>query len=211
MLLDADWFSERLRPALAASWRQRSFQACRALCADVAPAALAFTERFHTGPEEPLVCKVARELPFDRHYWQLLVGELLLYAAAEVPDMQSAPETLTHLLAPGSYRQGSAPRTLWAPIQQAHFGKRELLFGPRGYRPEYVGYNDRQDVGRLADYLAAQPADRWTVADLAELRELADDEERREELEFAREALMALRELYQRAATYGQLVVCEVL
>jgi hypothetical protein len=37
------------------------------------------------------------------------------------------------------------------------------------------------------------------------------DEDRQEELEFAREAFAALQELYQRAAAQGQLVVCEIL
>src|SRR5947209_6384025 len=110
MLLDADLFKRRMSPALAASWRLRSFDPCRALCADLAPLALAFTAGLPTGPEEPLLCKVARDLPFDRHFWHLLVGELLLYAAAEIPEIQIAPATLCCLLAPGSYRQGAVSR-----------------------------------------------------------------------------------------------------
>lgn len=211
MLFDADLFSRRMSPALAASWRQRSFDPCRALCTELAPAALAFRDAFHTGPDEPLLCKVARDLPFDRHFWQLLVGEFLLYAAAEIPEIQIAPATLCSLLAPESYRPGALPRACFAPIQQAHFGTRDLFFGTRCYRPECAGYNDAHDVGRLCEYLAAQDPARWRLADLAELRDVADDEERQEELEFAREWFPALGEVYQRARAHGQLVICEVL
>jgi hypothetical protein len=211
MLLDAELFCRWIRPALAASWQCRSFDPCRALCSELAPVALAFMERFHTGPEEPFLCKVARGLPFDRHFWQLLAGELLLYAAAEIPEIEIAPDTLCCLLAPQNYRQGTVPRERFAPIQQAHYGSRELLFGARYYRPEHAGYNDMEDVARLSDYLAAQSAEAWSLGDLAELRDMTDEEERREELAFAREWFPALRDLYRRAATLGQVIVCETL
>jgi hypothetical protein len=211
MLLDADVFYLRMSPALAASWRLRSFDPCRALCAELVPAVAAFQENFHTGSEEPLVCKVARDLAFDRHYWHLLVSELLVYAATEIPEIQIAPETLCCLLAPETYRQAPEPRAYFAPIQQAHFGRRELLFGTRCYRPENAGYNDTEDVARLSFYLADQNPDQWTLADLADLREITDEEERQEELEFAREWYPALAQLYQRAAARQQIVVCENL
>jgi len=211
MLLDAELFFGRLSPALAASWQTRSFDPCRALCAELAPAVRAFSERFHTGPEEPLVYSVPRGLPFDRRFWQLLVGELLLYGATEIPEIQTAPETLCSILAPASYRHELRARARFAPIQQAHFGTRELLFGARCYRPEHAGYNDVSDVARLSEYLAAQTPERWTVADLAELRDVADDEERREELEIAREWYPALRALYQRASACRHLIVAEIL
>jgi len=210
MLLDGDLFYRRISPVLAASWRLRSFDPCRALCSDLAPAARAFTETFHTGPEEPFLCKVARDLPFDRHFWQLLVGELLLYAAAEIPEIQIAPDPLCCLLAPGSYQEGVVPRVRFAPIQQAHFGTRDLLFGTRCYRPEHVGYNGTEDVTRLSGYLAVQSPDQWALADLAQLRDVTDEEERQEELDFARERFAALREVYQRASAHRQLIICEI-
>jgi hypothetical protein len=200
-----------MRPALAASWRQRNFDPCRPLCNELAPAARAFAERFHAGHEEPLLCKVAADLPFDRHFWQLLVGELLLYAAAEIPEIEVAPETLCALLAPENHRTGVVPRARFAPIQQAHFGTRQLLFGTRCYRPEHAGYNDVQDVARLHEYLVRQTPEHWTVTGLAGLRDIINDQERQEELEFAREWFPALRDLYQRAAAHDQFVVCEIL
>src|SRR4051794_1842239 len=122
LLLDAPLFHDAIRPALAAAWRQRTFEPCRPLAAQLEPAVRAFTERYHLGTEEPLLAQVRRSLPFDRHYWTLLAGEVLLYAAAEVPEIQVAPETLCCLLAPAQYRQGDVPRERFAPIQQAHYG-----------------------------------------------------------------------------------------
>src|SRR5262245_52114503 len=117
MLLEEDLFYRRISPALTTSWRLRSFEPCRPLCADLVPAVLAFKDRYHTGTEEPLVYKVACSLTFDRHFWNMLVGELLFYSAAEIPEIQIAPETLCCLLAPEIYRQGHVPRTCFAPIQ----------------------------------------------------------------------------------------------
>jgi hypothetical protein len=204
LLHDAARFHVEIRPALAATWRRRSFEPCRPLCAALAPAAVAFAERYHTGHDEPLLAQVARGgVPFDRDFWRLLVGEVLLYGAASVPEVVTAPDTLGHLLARG---QDDA-----APIRQTHFGSRALVFGGGFYRPDAAGYNDTADVARLANYLASIDSSRWTVADLAGLREFADDDERADELAFAREVLVPLVELYRAARDAGQLVVCEVL
>jgi hypothetical protein len=203
LLHDAARFDGELRPALAAAWRRRSFEPCRPLCAALAPAAVAFAERYHTGHDEPLLAQVARgSAPFDRDFWRLLVGEVLLYGAGSVPEIVTAPDTLSHLLA--------GPDDA-APIRQAHFGSHNLVFGGGFYRPDAAGYNDRTDVSRLADYLASVDPSTWTVADLAGLRAFADDEERADELAFARDALPPLAELYQGARDAGQVVVCEVL
>jgi hypothetical protein len=210
LLVDATWFHQQLRPSLAASWRLRSFEPCRALCSDLLSATRAFLERYHATAEEPLVYQVARGLPFDRDFWRLLAGELLLFGAAEIPELQIAPDTLCCLLAPEHYREGAVPRERFAPIQQAHFGTRDLAFGVKLYRPEHVGLNDTPDVTRLAAYLASLDPEAWTAAGLADLREAADDEERAEELAFARDWFPALSELYQRARARGQVVVCEI-
>jgi hypothetical protein len=96
-------------------------------------------------------------------------------------------------------------------MRQAHFGTQGLVFGGGFYRPDAVGYNDREDVARLDDYLTAVDATRWTVADLAGLRAFGDDDERADELEFAREVFESLRNLYRGARAAGQVVICEVL
>ncbi len=204
LLHDAARFREGIRPSLSATWRRRGFEPARALCAALAPAAVAFAERYHTGSEEPLLARVAAgaAVPFDRHVWRLLVGEVLLYGAASVPELLTAPDTLAHLLG-----AGEDPA---APIRQAHHGSRPLVFGGGFYRPDVAGYNDLADVARLADYLARVGAARWTVGDLAGMPDL-DGEERAEELEFARQVLPLLKEMYREASEAGQVVVCEVL
>jgi hypothetical protein len=209
MLLDAGLFHEQIRPALGASWKARSFEPCRALCGALVPAAQTFVARYHLGSEQPLLCQVANGLSFDRHRWKSLAGELLLFAAAEIPDIQTAPETLCCLLAPEHYREGIQARDRFAPIQQAHFGTHELVFGSKLYRPDQAGLNDPGDVQRLADYLSAQQPERWTLTDLGALRDPAEDPDRLDELEFAREWFPVLRDLYGRAAGCGQVVVCE--
>jgi hypothetical protein len=213
LLLDGHTFHERMTPALAASWRERSFAPCRGLCAVLAPGAIAYTERYHTGTGEPLLCRLARggELPFDASLWRYLAGEMLLYGAADVPEVQTAPETLCWLLAPEQFRQGAGPREQFAPIQQVHRGARDISFAGAFYRPDHAGCNSADDVARLADYLAAVNSDSWRAADLAPLPDAADEEARVEELEFARECLASLQDVYSRAARAGQVIVCEVL
>jgi hypothetical protein len=209
LLLDGRLFHEVIRPALAAAWRQRSFEPCRPLTARLEPAVRAFAERYRLGAEEPLLAQVARGLPFDRHFWTLVAGEALVYGAAEVPELQTAPETLCWLLAPEQYREREIDRGRLAPIQQAHHGSRDLDFGGKLYRPEHAGYNDTADVARLAAYLSGVDLGRWSPADLAAVSTLADEDERTEELEFVRDWFPALRDLYRRADAQGQLVVCE--
>src|SRR6266545_282958 len=100
LLHKAPVFDAQIRRALAASWRCRSFEPCRPLCEALLPAAHSFAERYHLGPEEPLLAEVLRGLPFDREFWTHLAGELLWYGAAEIPEIETAPETLCCLLAP---------------------------------------------------------------------------------------------------------------
>jgi hypothetical protein len=204
LLHDATQFHRAVRPALAEAWRRRTFGPCRTLCAALAPAAAAFAERYHTGHDEPLLARVASgAVGFDRDLWRLVIGEVLLYGAASVPEILTAPDTLGCLLAAGEDES--------APIRQAHFGARGLVFGGGFYRPDAAGWNDTDDVIRLADYLATIDPSGWAAADLAGLRDFADEAERADELEFAREVFPPLRELYQESRDAGRVVVCELL
>jgi hypothetical protein len=209
LLLDAAGFESRVRPALAASWTQRSFDPCRQLCQTLLSAASAYRERYHTGALEPLLCRVAAGLSFDRTFWRVLVGEVLLFTAAEIPEFQVNADTLCCLLAPDHYRQGVVERERLAPIQQAHLGSRDLTFGAAVYRPAHAGYNNVADVTRLADYLGSVRPENWTVADLADLREAGDEEEHADELAFTREWFPALVDLYARARVNELVVVQE--
>lgn len=210
-LLDARPFQEQIRPALAEAWKHRSFDPCRALCTRLLPQVQAFAQRYAVREDEPLLTLVAAGLPFDRDYWTLLVGEVLLYAAVDVPEFEVAPNTLCCLLAPERYGSQRQFREDLAPIEQAHFGSRDLGFGPKLYRPDQVGYNDSNDVVRLARDLAAVDPQCWTAADLVPLTELTGDADRDEELAFVRDWFPALQEMYQRAAAGNQIVVCEDL
>ncbi len=96
---DATLFEGTIRPALAASWAQRSFWPCRSLWERLRPTVASFTERFHLDAEEMLLPKAGKDLPFDRGCWRLLVGEVLLCAATNVPELETMPETLYCLLA----------------------------------------------------------------------------------------------------------------
>ncbi len=206
LLLDGTTFEGAVRPALAASWRQRSFEPCRALCASLVPAARAYAERYHTGGES-LILQAAASLPFDRGFWRLLAGEVLLVAAVDIPEFQTAPDTLCRLLAPGCDSSTDLPRERRPPILQAHQGSRDLTFGAAPYRPEFAGYNNAADVARLADYLASVRPEKWTAAALAD--QPGDEEDRADELAFAQEWFPVLRDLYLGARRQGRVLVIE--
>jgi len=208
LCLDAETFNRQIRPILAASWQQRRFEPCRAFCAGLLPAAHAYTQRYHTGDDETLVSRIAAGLPFDRSCWRLLVSEVLLFAAAEIPEFQTNADTLCCLLAPELYRRGDVVREQFAPIQQVLHGSRDLTFGSAVYRPEQAGYNDAEDVARLSAFLTAVRPEEWTVEDLRDLRD-GEDDDRADELAFVREWFPVLVELYEQARSRGQVLVIE--
>jgi hypothetical protein len=147
-------------------------------------------------------------MSFDRTIWRSLAGEVLLYAAADVPELPAIFEPLDLLLAAEKVESG--PRDSLPPIRQVRLGSRDLVFGGAVYRPDQAGFNDRDDVRRLASYLRGIDDATWAPVDLADLPDL-DEEERDAELDFAREGLALLRGLYHRAEESGQVVVCELL
>src|SRR5262249_35683574 len=123
----------------------------------------------------------------------------------------TAAEAWSWLLAPEQRGQPLPPRADFAPIQRALFGSRDLTFGLAVYRPDHAGWNDADDVQRLAAYLSCVDVQRWTANDLAGLESLADDEDRAEELEYAREWFPDLVDLYRRTAKQGNIVICASL
>jgi hypothetical protein len=209
LLLDAHRFQHNIVPALAASWQERSFVPCRELCAALAPEAAAYCERYYSGSAEPFIGEVARGLAFNRDLWRLLVGEVLLYAAAELPEIQTAPDTLRRLLQQGRCPESQSFREHYSPIEQVHFGSRDLVFGRAYYRPESAGYNDDADVERLAAFLDAVDPALWSAADLHDLPGVDTPEDREEELEFARDWFPSLRDMYREAQRRGQIIICE--
>jgi hypothetical protein len=209
LLLDADAFHRRIRPALAEAWQRCSFEPCRALCAELVPAALAFRERYHLGPEELLLNRAALGLPFDRNFWRYLACEILWFSAGEIPQLETTPDALCCLIGVDRTLEEGLAHDRLAPIQQAYFGARDLAFGMAFYRPADAGYNDQGDVRGLAAYLGSLDPSRWTADALASLPELASAEDRAEELELVKEWLPPFQDLYRRAAQADQVILCE--
>lgn len=207
ILLDRAIFEGSARPALAASHRARSFAPCRELCRDLLPAARDYARRYRLGTDEPLLARIADGLGWDRTLWPFVVSEVLLYSAAEIPELQTCLETLGCLLHAVIQDPSEFPRSRLAPIQQAHVGSRELTFGAAVYRPEHAGYNNAADVARLADVLTAVRPERWTEGDLADLA----PEDRAEELAFAREWFPVLAEQFTRSRERGWVIVHECI
>jgi hypothetical protein len=198
-LLNATFFHGRMRPALADSWRRRSFAPSRELCQHL----------FSRSPEDALLRHVLRGLPFAREFWHGLVGELLLLGCEDMPLLQTAPATLCCLLAPERYREDDAVRLQFAPIEQVHYGSRDLRFGGAFYRPEHAGYNDEADVDRLVSYLDAVDPAAWRESQLRPMTEFSDAQEREDEIAFVRDWWPLLINLYRDAARRGCVVVCE--
>jgi hypothetical protein len=201
-LFGAGFFRTRMQPALAESWRRRSFRPCHDVCAEV----LWATKQ--TPPADSVLRQVARGLPFAREFWHGLVGELLVFGCQDMPLLQTAPATLCCLLAPEQFGS-DLPRSDFAPIQQIHFGSRDLRFGGAFYRPDHAGCNSEADVSRLLHYLEGIDPAAWHESMLQPMTELASEEERAEELAFVRDWWPALVELYRNAATQGDIIICE--
>jgi hypothetical protein len=205
---DAAIFEERLRPALARSWHTRNFEPCRSLCAEMLAAAQTYKDRYHLGDATSFVAQVAAGLPFDRDWWRMLAGELLLFTAVEIPEFQTSADTLCCLLAPDYDPASNQTPELLPAILQAHRGSRDLMFGTTVYRPDRAGLNTRSDVRRLADWLETVDPLVWNSAPLVNVEDM-DEDDRAEELEFVREWFPVLVELYRRVRDRGQLLIHE--
>lgn len=210
LLWNSTQFVQSAQPALAECWRGRSFAPCHGLCVELLPTIRAFAERYGQAEQEPLLARVAAGAAFRRELWPILVGEVLVHGAAALAQVEADPETLCCLLGgtPGAEDQ---PRAESMPIHQALFGTRDLVFGGKFYRPHCAGWNNTEDVARLADYLGTVDPQKWTAADLATHPTLLDTAERAEEVEFARACFPELQQLYDAARLRGHVVVRELL
>jgi hypothetical protein len=208
LIEDAEQFHCEVRPALTASWRMRSFAPCVPLCHRLGGLARDFAIRFHLGDQESLVALVAGGLPFDRAFWAQLVGEILWFAAVDIPEIESNLDALRLLIDPAASASCELARTDWPPIVQAHLGSRDLIFGGGFYRPQSAGWNDVQDVQRLNGFLTAVRPEEWKASNLANLPDLPP-QEREEELAFVRDWFPSFQELYRGMALNRQVVICE--
>jgi hypothetical protein len=199
MLHNNERFQSLIRPALAACWRQRSFDPCCSLRLALADDFERFVTENHIRPEEMTMLRIRPDTLFDRDLWRMATGEVLLAAAAEVPEIPTAEETLVRLL-------GDEPS-----ITHAYHGTSGLIFGGGWYRPDHAGINDRADVERLADFLSSLPWEGRTDADLDMLSESGREADLRDELAYARAALPPLQAMYQRARAHHQIIICETI
>jgi hypothetical protein len=197
LLMDSGAFHTQIRPALTASWRQRSFVPVRELSRQLQEQVQAFTNRYHLGSEQPLLAAVANTaLAFDRVLWQHLAGELLWFSAADIPEIITSPDSLISLLADQR-------------VHQVLYGSHDLQFGSGFYRPDQAGWNDCHEVTQLANFLASVRPGAWSADALAAMPQFADDLDRDEEVEFVRDWFGALVELYCQASRRRQVVICE--
>ncbi len=210
LIHDPEFFAP-LTTVLAECRRQRSFDPCVETCHVLLRAVRDFHDRHRLGRDESLIRMIPNGLTFDRHCWKELVGEALLYAAVDVPELETLPETLTCLLAPDYDPERSFGRAELPPIQQAHYGSRDLVLGGRVYRPEHVGVNNPADVARLAEYLQGVNPAAWDADRLRRAGGSTDDTDIAEEMAYAREWFPALRELYSNVRDARRLIVCEIL
>ena len=189
-----------MRPALAESWRQRSFAPARRLCQELVSRG--------TIPDGALLHAIPR-LSFARTLWHALIGECLIFGAAAMPRLPLALNVLRCFLAPERIGADATERATFAPIEQVYLGVHDLRFAGGCYRPEHVGYNDLDDIGRLLQYLRSVQPDAWTPVPLAGSPELADEAEREEELAYLRDWWPALVAMYAGAHAAQQVIVCE--
>jgi len=111
MLLDARQFHQDIVPALSISWRQRSFAL---LAPDFMPPSAArraeLRGEVHVPGGQTIHGQGCARLAIDRDRWKLVVGEILLFAAAEVPEIEVVPETMLCLLAADAYLNETVER-----------------------------------------------------------------------------------------------------
>jgi hypothetical protein len=197
-VLDAVFFLDQARPALETCSRRRTFSPLADLLPRLTIAA----------GEYSVLAEAAAGLPFDRHVFQAVVGQVLIFGASALPRLPVEPASVAAL---AGARAVSSERAGLAPIQQVFAGTRDLLIAGKPFRPLHVGWNDRADVARLSRYLASVDPGLWSAESLRGIAELPNEEERAEELALIRDWWPELVNLYQHARDADCVVVCETM
>jgi len=199
-LIERDCFCRQIVPALNSSWQDRNLQKITELRQKLAeqPDRKIFGGRGES--ERMEVCRPIDGAGFRSDLWRLIVAEILLFAASELPELETPLESWAGLLG----QELEERRGRFTPIQKAVLGTHDLNFGCF-YRPENAGWNDCNDVRELAGWLRTLNPEKWTADTLTRV----PAEDRDEELAYAREWLRLLSAMYQRAEQQGLIVVCE--
>src|SRR5262245_17995157 len=184
MAIPADWFHTRLSGSLRMCWRLRSFAPAVEICRELAISARRFIQREAGSEMPPLTLLVPEGLTFAPDRWRTLSGELMLFGAAELPELETPLESYSAVMG----LEMPCFRADFTPIQQAILGGRDLQFGGY-YRPDHAGWNDLADIARLHSWFAAIDMEKWTSAGLTHV----PMEDRDDELAFLREWFPALR------------------
>lgn len=195
-LLDAVFLLEGILPTLAACQKQRSFAPLHAVLPRLRIAA----------GEYSILEQAAAGMPFDRHVFQTVVGQVLLFGAAELPRVPLEPDMLATVV--NGRVAVESERHKLPPIQQAFSGSRDLIVAGKPFRPFHVGWNQRADVARLTSYLETLDPAAWSDS-LKDVPSLPTAEERAEEIGLLRDWWPEVVTLYRRAEANGWVVICE--
>jgi hypothetical protein len=202
MAIPEAWFHVKLSGSLRTCWRQRSFTPAVEICRELAESARSFVQRGGEADTPPLTLLVPRRLAFDLERWRTLAGELMLFGAAALPELETPLESYAVVLG----LEMPCFRGDFTPLQQAILGGRDLRFGA-GYRPDQAGWNDLADIRRLRSWLDGIDPENWSSAGLTHL----PPEERADELAFLREWFPSLRDVYRRCEQARWVLVSEEL
>jgi len=197
---DAKLLCDRVLPLLEGCRRSRSFSALPQL-----------TSLLQIPAADDSLFRAAQDMPFDRQVFQALVGQTLVLGAHTVPDLPLDPETLIALLAPHRLGSGGADRAEFSHAEQLFRGSRDLRLGARPFRPDHIGWNNREDVLRLGAYLTSLDPQSWIAYGLRHLASISTDEDREHELGIVQDWWPELLALLRTAQDSNSVIVCEDL
>src|SRR5262245_132729 len=98
MAIPRNWFHERLSRSLRSCWRERSFAPVVEICRELAFSARSFVQLGSEGETSPLTLLVPNGLTFDPNRWRTVAGELMLFGAAELPELETPLDSYSAVL-----------------------------------------------------------------------------------------------------------------
>jgi hypothetical protein len=199
-LIPSNRFQKQVVPALTLSWQSHDLRKIKELQGKLTAAGDKATEADQSKQPKTMGQLTNEMLAFRADVWRLLVGETLLLAAEELPEIETPLESWAKLM--NQDLTGLRPR--FTPIEKAVLGGRDLFLGCY-YRPENAGWNDYAGVCELAAWLRSAQPETWRAESLTQV----PPEEREEELAYAKEWLGLFTRMYEHAARAGFVVVCE--
>jgi hypothetical protein len=209
LLHDSHFFQECILPAFGRSWQSSSFEPIGSLAPHFRPGIAAFTEKFRMGTDETVLEQIARGMQFDRDVWEMAFGEALFFGAREAPDAPVSFTSLHFLLASQTEAERLLARSEWPWIDRAVLGSRTFRFGRGSYRTQDAGWNSPMEAKLLAAEALGVDSGSWQADQLEKLDATLEEEDRRDELALAQQALQQLRSVYDRAVELESVVVCE--